>query len=772
MLNRFYLKNALAARPLFWLIIAFVLGIAASCLCPERPVVFWAMVVFVFFALGLFIWRRNFVCLLLVFLLFGAAYYLGYSILLDRDLPVEAGCKVDLFATVVENASEGNNGFYFTVDPVSSAWPGKLLVYAEEGDWQYGQMVKIVGTLAKDLVNYNTGGFNYTNYLQNQGIVGSVFTQYGGSVTDTGLTGGNLFMRLAQELRSKMEAAMAKLPGEEASLLKGIIFGDKSGLEDSDKLVLSQTGIMHVFAASGLHVGYVVLLGQFIVGIFGFGKWKRFTLITALVLFYGAMVGFTPSILRAAVMTIIGLFAYTIKEEKDFYTAWAVAAFVCLLYRPGSLFEAGFQMSFAAVWGVVILGKVFSELLHDKMPAKLKSVLSVTLGAQLAVMPLVGYYFNVLTLAGFLLSPLACVLAGMVVVLGLISAPFALIGFGNIPLYGAGLLADLMKTLADWIAFLPGAWCNVVTPSLFVLLIYFVILLFLPYTAKIFNRRGLAIEVLILFLLLLLPSWQNKIDGYLEITFLDVGQGDSAYISTPLGQDILVDAGGSTSNLVGIGNNVVLPFLRSQGVSDLELAINSHPHEDHAGGLLAVFSAMPVEYLLTSDVFDQVPLQDELVTEAENAGAEVLYVQTGQVVNLEPGLSLEILWPPAESEYDYEAANDGSLVFRLNYYQFSVLFCGDLAGDSLTEILTQDVAADILKQPHHGSGTDFVADFYEAVDPKIVIISVGRDNSYGHPADNVINYWVDEGVFVYRTDQDGAISIKSDGTNWQVSTFK
>jgi competence protein ComEC len=266
--------------------------------------------------------------------------------------------------------------------------------------------------------------------------------------------------------------------------------------------------------------------------------------------------------------------------------------------------------------------------------------------------------------------------------------------------------------------------------------------------------------------------------GKLEFAVLDVGQGDSLFLAFPRGRTMLVDAGGELLNFghggmhsgIDIGEDVVSPFLWSRGLQRIDVIALTHAHEDHLGGLASVFENFRVGELWVGRDVDTAAYRRVLAI-ARARGVPVRHLRQGDSFN-EDGVAGNILWPDDLSE-GRAAKNDDSLVMRLKDGAESFLLAGDIERPSERRILNEDqtVGINFLKVAHHGSKTSTTDAFLAAAHPSFGAISVGRDNSFGHPSPEVVERLEEAGVRIYRTDRDGAITASTDGSSLTVSTF-
>lgn len=695
-----------------------------------------------------------------------------------KYFPFIPGDKITVSGTVITEPITSESGYIFTFKPSQINGQdyklgGKISIFTDDGETvQYGDSLIIKGQVLNQNTLSNPHSFDYGAYLKRKGIITRVSTAYGGSIIPIGKNKGNILLKLASMTKKRMRQVLMHLPYRQQVLVAGMLFGDKSLMTFEERNVLSQTGLMHAFAVSGLHVGFVVMLVFTLAQILRLNTWGRFLLAIGVLLFYAALAGFSPSVVRAGVMAMIGLIAYSLGEQKDFYTALAVAALVLLVINPNMLFDAGFQLSFVAAWGIFYLFPVVSAWYSQAR--KWWQGVAVTLSAQLAVMPLIAYYFNVVAILGIVINVFTISLVGIVVMLGLLSTFLSLISIeiATIPIYGAGLIVEGIWYMAKLFTQIPGTYLTVKTPGILIIFFYYIILILIPYIMKKKSGKfftGLMVGGLIC--LLALPAWGSN---RLKVTFLDVGQGDCIFIQTPSGRKVIIDGGGrSLESGYDVGERIVIPYLNSLGIDSLDLVINTHPHDDHMNGLIPVVKNMDIETLLIASTFINVQEQRGIIALGHEKKIPIVTVARDSIISLEPGIEMLVMHPGKSMIGMADDINNNSLVLKLSYGNISFLFTGDVEKEAL-EYLTKskmNLQADVVKIPHHGSKNSLLPSFYEKVKPSLAVICVGK-NSFGHPSKEVLKYWESKGLSVYRTDAHGAISILTDGKKIEIETVK
>lgn len=263
----------------------------------------------------------------------------------------------------------------------------------------------------------------------------------------------------------------------------------------------------------------------------------------------------------------------------------------------------------------------------------------------------------------------------------------------------------------------------------------------------------------------------NKSQQTLKVTFLDVGQADSILIQIPNGKNIMIDAGNNEDA------EMITSYLKKQGIRRLDVVIGTHPHEDHIGSLDKVIQTFDIGQVIMPKVTTNTQTYKEVLTAIQDKGLKIkeakagLKLELGSMDAASPQISAEILAPKSSK---YEDMNNYSAVLRLVYGQNTFLFTGDAEEVSENELLasSSSLKADVLKVGHHGSNSSTTPEFLKKVSPKYAVISVGKDNTYGHPASSTLNRLKNAGVRVYRTDELGMIVAESNGTEITFQTNK
>jgi len=525
------------------------------------------------------------------------------------------------------------------------------------------------------------------------------------------------------------------LPEPYSGLLGSMVLGSgASPPPESVKENFTRTGTVHLLVASGLHLS---ILTGFLISLFRLlglpGRWGA----AAALLFafgYVLITGAHPSIIRAFFMVSMAVMADILGRENDPLSSLSLAALLLLAVDPNNLFRVGFQLSFAATAGLLYLAPILEKNLSLGTP------LSISLAPYLMTMPIILFNFSRLSIVAPLVNILIAPWIGIVMIMGFCSVVFAplgrIISFALLPALAA------MNWLVGFFSRLPFASINLKAPSILLVSGYYAGLIWLSLKVRSgrFKLNSGHFLVLALFIVSVFVWSPANDPNELAVSVIDVGQGDSIFIESPSGRNMLIDCGTAYA-----GRKAVVPFLRKKGVNELDLVVITHSHSDHAGGFPLVEREFRVENVLMSGIG-----------------------RVGEAIDLGGGAVAGILGPLEASSNE----NDNSIILRLSYGSFSMLFVGDLERGGEEKLISGGAAikSDVLKVGHHGSGTSSTAAFLRRVMPSVSIISVGGKNRFGHPSEKALERLRSVGSRIFRTDLDGTVVVRTDGKTFSVAT--
>ncbi|NLB41807.1 MAG: DNA internalization-related competence protein ComEC/Rec2, partial [Clostridiales bacterium] len=542
-----------------------------------------------------------------------------------------------------------------------------------------GDFLQVSGVLKEPTGPRNPKGFDYKSYLARRNIYSTISARER-NVTLVKEANTISLDRLLASFRNKASEVLEKVVGgREGNFLKAILLGERWMIEPDIEDNFTKTGLAHILAISGLHIGYLVMLLSLMQSLFKLRMGLAFLLQAIILILYCLMTGASPSVTRAVIMALIHLGARALGRKTDIINSAGTAAFLILLIRPMDFLEVSFQLSFLAVCSIGL----FQETMQNYMrfiPKKISSLISVGLSAQLGTLPLTMYYFNLISpvsiLANLLVLPvLGFVTAGgfIILIVGMVLPSIAFI-----IAFPIRLLCSLILLATDFSAGLPYAYFRVVSPSVLTIAFSFLILWVLSRERPGFIRRpslvcgGLLIVYLASQLLIGLVTPKE-----LKLVFIDVGQGDSCLIQTPDRRNILIDGGGRDG--VDIGEDVLMPFLLKNGISSLDLVIMSHSHDDHITGLNTVVGELKTKAFMEYPPKTETSIYQELKSTVNRKEIPVITAVRGESYAVGNETWLHILYPDqnaADSLYEGNE-NNLSLVILLECGDASVLFTGD-----------------------------------------------------------------------------------------------
>jgi len=674
---------------------------------------------------------------------------------------------------------------------------GAVLVYVPQySSYKYGDLLQVEGEL-KTPPEFND--FDWRDYLARKGIHSLMV--YPDRIELIASGQGLKPLEWVYGLRSRISQALDNvLPEPQGALAQAILLGKRSTIPDDLNQSFFRTGTTHIIAISGLNITIVagLVLG---LGVWLFGRRRPFYFWLAIIAVWGyaVLTGLQAPVLRAAIMGSIWLFADFIGRPRSALPALLLAAAVMIGINPSVVREASFQLSFAAMAGLILLTPYFQSWGRKALrvsderrtpPVFLIDTVSVTLGATLTTLPIIAFYFHQISLVSLpsnLLAlwsvPAIMGTAALVGIVGLFTAPVAWV-MGWV----AWLFLSYMIGVVRFFSDLPFASKQVEVAAYFVWAYYAVLciaLLLVGNWSKLatvigkvrgyisavpgFTRKipaRFVISPLVIIAALVWIAAANVPDNRLHIFFLDVGQGDAILIETPSGQNILIDGGPADGEIVSRLGGRFSYWNRS-----IDLVVSTHSHEDHIGGLVDVLKRYEVKQVLESFVgYDSLIYQEWQSLIGEEKMKRTV-AQSGQHIKLGEGLELEVLYAGGASLGDAASAIDNnSVVSRLVYGDVSVLLTADIFEETERYLLDTRFAlsSTVLKVAHHGSDSSSCLEFLSVVKPQVAVISVGADNLFGHPSPNVVDRL--GATHLYRTDVQGTVEFITDGKRLWVKT--
>ena len=706
---------------------------------------------------------------------------------------------------------------------------GKILLSVKDSNnvFKYGNYIRVHTKLKEPRSFDNPGGFDYKEHLLYQGIRLRGYISKPSDIVILRERAGNAFRTKLEKYRSLIRKRIRETaPSPEGDVLQALILGEKESIPEDIIQNFNRTGVSHILAISGLHVGIIACISLFIATalmksseylLLRLNVFKASALLAVMpVIGYAFIAGLRISTVRAAIMILCYLVALLAGRGRDLLNILAFAAFLILVFSPPSLFDVSFQLSFTAVAAIILITPALNSLIpqatgKDALGRGINAAVLFILVSSAAVVgtaPLIAFYFNristislisnlcVIPAIGFAVLPL-----GMLLILAAPFAPAASF-LATIASFFVGIVLSIIEFLSSF----PLASLPVATPTLLEIVVYYLGLL---AGVRLINRwsskedeqgtalrsssiiqgirecyryrektiLALCLGVFVLFFVAH-AVWTNlstATDQDLHVTFLDVGQGSSTLIRFPGGTAMVVDGGGFYDRGFDLGRYVVGPYLWRHKIKRIDIMVLTHPDQDHVGGLPFLAENFEVGEFWSNG------------EESENESSRSLWkiirekriphriVGSDTPERIVGGASIRILnprQPPPGKSLPFAPSdhNNSGVVMKITLGGRSVLLPADISEPAEAYLLNSgsDLRADVLMVPHHGGHTSSTAPFIEAVRPGIAVISCGKDNTFGFPHPSVLDRYARAGARVLRTDRDGAVIVRTDGVKLEI----
>jgi competence protein ComEC len=598
-------------------------------------------------------------------------------------------------------------------------------------------------------------------------------------------------------VREQFAAAVeARLPPLEATVLEGVLWGDRGNLPAELRQEFSDTGTVHVLTTAGLHLGIMTGFVVVLLRLVPLPRSARIAIALCAAWAYAAIAGLHLPTIRAATMLTAGIAAHESARGRTASAVLAAAAFAMALPQPLALLSPSFSMSFACVGGIALLNPALESLgLRGGSGWERHAIelVRTSLAVQISMWPLQALYFNAFTPYAVIANMLVVPLVGAVIAFGAAFVAAAVF----LPLL-AGPLANLawwavtiVTAIVERTAALPGAHVDVPPPTHVFLILYWCGLaaFALAVRVKVPAHRltsWACTAMAALALVYCAPGIAAALDPAAHLDAIDVGQADCLLLRAPGMHSMLIDGGGKlerggapghvVAQPIGdvIATKTVVPFLLRHWVLHLDAVVLTHPHGDHAGGLPVVLQRERVDALYDSAQLYGGPAYRRALDVVRTRHIPYRVARRGESFELGPAMHVDILAPElpliAGSSSDI---NNNSVVLRVAFGRVAMLLTGDAQAEAEARLLAHggvDLRADILKVGHHGSAYSSTPEFLAVVHPRIAIISCGLHNVFGHPSPRTLAALHAAGATVYRTDLDGGITVDATGTGISATT--
>ena len=600
--------------------------------------------------------------------------------------------------------------------------------------------------------------FNYERYLYHK----KIHWIYELNEVPSCLPLSESFIVKLQQYRQKVVSDITlDYPIQLQGLAASLLVGDRSLLPPDVTDAYQDLGLSHVLAVSGLHVGVIGGLFFWLMIRVGVTREKAYSALFIFYPFYLVLTGAAPSVVRASLMAMTVVLSLRFQLKINPLDGIAVACLITLIVNPYYAYHIGFQLSFLIAFALI----VSSHTILKRCQHPFTKLLALSILAQVISFPLIIYHFHQISFISLGLNLIYVPFISIIVLPALLLL-FLLhtLSLSVVFTFLSDLLATLIASIHRLFLFLSELNMNVVfgaiSEGVLIISLGICLLVVLLWERDLLMKASVIWSLY--FGVMYITPYLNP---YGEVTFIDVGQGDSILMTLPFQQQvILIDTGGKTSfgederwrkreSAFDIGGDVILPYLKSKGIRELDLLLLTHGDFDHAGGAKEILKGMPIKRLLLDQSIVQTEIETNIIRIAQAKSVPVSNAKAGQS------------WRAGEAKFTVFQAlqtkeeNDGSIVLHANVGGYNWIFMGDVEAEGESRLLTAGSIPeiDVVKVGHHGSSTSSSQEFIEHVAPKIAIISVGEDNRYGHPNEEVLERYQKRGVSVLRTDLKGTI---------------
>lgn len=792
-------------RPVFWILLAFVLGevIAVFDLNIAVPCIVLAIIVIrkiiikAYEDMGAFV--VIFFTLIMGFMLMSNEITTRNHIYDLKENTVIVQGKI----YKIENTAFGTNIYLKGVEVENgekSVSVKRIFVNTEKiPNVKIGNIIKVRGKLRQFEEAANKGNFDSRKYYLSLGFYGKIEAGTIEVINSdySGIRQGLYELRM--EIIERLEKLCSDNNGifsiinNKNGIIGAIILGDKTDLDSDIKELYSVSGIAHILAISGLHISFI---GMAIYRLLR----RRFRFLFSaavsipVVLSFGIMSGFGISTIRAIIMFILKIIGEVLGRKYDAITAISLAGLVLLVQNPFVVCNSGFQMSFGAIIAIVLILPIVEEILNTDN--KIIKVISANFTISLVMNPILAWNYYELPTFSFLLNIVVVPLMSVVIVSSIVGifCSCIMFGFGKAVIFpGCGIL-ELYTFLCNVINKSSVASIVVGQPKVTIIIVYYAILLVVLFGLKnirtkytraekerniIKKETGLVLEkkakkerrikgqnvklrlaCIAGFLLLNCLIYYIPNPGF-YITFISVGQGDGILIHGDNGTKVMVD-GGSTSEKQ-VAKNCIVPYLKAEGIGTIDYSIITHTDKDHISGILEILennnsNRIRIKNLVMPDINMKDDTYNELIEKAKLKKINVLYIKKGDTLSLGK-TKIKCIYP--ETTTTASDKNDYCTVLSVKNKTSKILLTGDISKE-IEEKIKDDIEENytVLKVAHHGSNYSSSEKFLKKVNPKYSIISVGKNNSYGHPGNETMERLRKQGGVIYRTDEKGGITIR------------
>jgi len=638
-----------------------------------------------------------------------------------------------------------------------------------------GDTIRFNGTLREPLQNTNPHLYNQKlNLLSDRIFTICTIREY--EIIELTRNPLDFITRFRIDVKEKVEKILdLHINDNSSSIMKSILLGDYSYLGEEEIQQFRDLGLAHVIAVSGLHIG---ILTSLLISLFAYiGVNRKINIVVSIIIIwiYAYIIGNPVSVLRANIMYTVLLSSQLFKKPYNSLNSLFFALLLLIIINPFWIFDIGFQLSFITTFFIICYGPKIKKILHFTNEGIFKSLSSIVV-AQIGIFPILAYHFNRIPTIGIVANLLLIPLFNICLVMTIMLIPISVISehIAN----SIGIIIDSIINIQSLgmniLSYFPVLYIKFRSPSIWEIILYYIVIFIIFDIIQFRSIWNRALKVILLFVIAYSLTHQvlATMDNSITVEFIDVGQGDSILIKSKEG-NYLIDTGGNVFREFDVGKNILLPYLEKEGIFKLKGVFVTHFHEDHCKSLPYLMDNMNIENLYVSYVDDNNNLYRDIKDISVEKGIPIRVLSKRDLLKLDENTFVIVIGPDEQLlKAAWNEDNELSLVLLLKHFNNTILFTGDIErkGEShVIETLNRDI--DLIKVPHHGSNTSSSLELLQKLRPKIAVVSVGRNNMFGHPHDEVIERYRENNISLYRTDESGLIRVYIGKDGFLMDTF-
>lgn len=632
-----------------------------------------------------------------------------------------------------------------------------LLILKGSQNIEVGDFIKGSGKINEIMQGSNPKLFDNKVYFQSKNILSSI-TLNNNEYTvlkNKKFKFKKLTLKYKKNAIRTIESNLSEI---NSGIMKSIMFGDDTYLKSQTLDKFRKLGLSHILAVSGLHIG---ILSGFVILLLKFIKMNiKVSLLLSLITvwLYGFLLGYPVTVVRAFIMLLIFVMSKLVYKRYDIINSLLITAYILLLINPIQIYSIGYQLSFIIVMSLSLFSKSIENILESR--SKLSKTFSALVAAQIGLIPISIYHFNYVSIFAIVSNLILVPFLTISLILSFILINISYIS--NIIVVYIGYVIELILNIFNYISkVMYNYLCfnyYLISPTITEIIVYYLMFLIAFKHINFYKYQKKINKVIIIYLFIIAISTNilNLNISELNINFVDVGQGDCILVSAN-NKNYIIDAGGPIFTKYNIGDKIVIPYLLKKGIKNIDGIFISHYDKDHCSAVPLLIEKLNVKRIFVGYIDINNDQCNDIINIANVNKLPINLIKKNSKIKISNDIEIFVLNPDNNMT---NSDNNNSLVLLLRYYNFKILFTGDIEEVIENNIIEDyDIDIDLLKVAHHGSKTSSALEFIEEMNPEFAVFSVGKNN-YGHPDKAILERYKKEDIKIFRTDEDGMIGVK------------